>query len=1046
MKSPTRHPRARKALIWSALGIALAFAGLKWGLPWLGRRGNLNSLIENALRSSLSIPVRIEKIDTEPFSELRVTHLKSVSAQAKDRFGFTAREIAIRYDPFELLSGRIRNALFETPEVFINLDAELSGLAKLPKAPAEIASLKRPASPANTETGDSFLPVTIDSATIEGGKITLRLNARELELTNLRLEVSGLGKSVGQSFILSVEALGGVVKCWGGVDVVRSPNSATRYTFQAGRVVISGLDASLLIAWLASDDVKSSWLGPILSKTRGKLALEGSLDGTWPEAVQLSLATHASDVFTAYDADLAVNDGSLGVHVNAKILGDLESVKFSLSTHGAAKLQAAGAADESMEIDIEGELRRRDGPGGVLEIAPSVAVLVETGEVRFSGRVDEILGDVPRLDLAVETPGLDATALISRIPPSLKTGFLGELAARKAGGELSSKARITGPVTRPRTDGSFEARNLNLPLAVGGDLTRELHGEWKALEVDSSTGASSIESLQIETGDVDVHRVAQALGAQPGSLDLRGLARVRLEASEQCFPIGSSGLRGTLSISTSDVDWALPSGRAGVSDLNGKLEALVSFHPKARKLLLSLQVDAGASEALAGSFYAGLAERRASAAVEAQVAWSRDWQLEGIQIAKSSCTLPFLGPVTATAQTFSSSDGGLTIDATINAIDIPGPEAFPVLVSEPLSQATSFFDGGKLDGRASLALRIEGKLSSPVYWGRLTLAPSRLALKSANLTGLELDVPFEFGDSEESTTRLEDSGFIGVEAVEAPGLAIASLRLPFRFARGSYSFEPASIKLFDGKVELKEAAISPRGKQGIEARVGLTARKLKLRKIAKTFDLPPMDGEGEVELAPITLVGARMESHGTVRLKTFGGEISFRDLSIDNVSKPYADLRLKEGRVDHLRLDKLGETFHFGLMSGVLDGTVADLSFTGDEISSFRLDVATVPTSGVPQYLNRAAIESIRRVFSGPLGAIEETFFSKFKFTDFGFACSLEDGIFKLHGKYPEGGKEYILRARWYQLPQVNIINGRPDQPYDWKTIITNLRRIYERK
>src|SRR4030095_5085592 len=159
----------------------------------------------------------------------------------------------------------------------------------------------------------------------------------------------------------------------------------------------------------------------------------------------------------------------------------------------------------------------------------------------------------------------------------------------------------------------------------------------------------------------------------------------------------------------------------------------------------------------------------------------------------------------------------------------------------------------------------------------------------------------------------------------------------------------------------------------------------------------------------------------------------------------YTELRLGSGRIEGIHMEDLGEAFRFGVMSGVLGGEVHGLEITAGEVTACEGRIQAVPTSGVPQFLNRGAIESLRRVFEGPLGALEETFFSHFHFADFGFWCRLKDGVFRLRGDIAESGVEYILRGRWYQFPRICIINGRPGLPYDWNTIVANLRSIYER-
>jgi hypothetical protein len=192
---------------------------------------------------------------------------------------------------------------------------------------------------------------------------------------------------------------------------------------------------------------------------------------------------------------------------------------------------------------------------------------------------------------------------------------------------------------------------------------------------------------------------------------------------------------------------------------------------------------------------------------------------------------------------------------------------------------------------------------------------------------------------------------------------------------------------------------------------------------------------------PIVLArGKGLEARGTLRIEAFGGTFTFQDLRVRNLSEPYSSLHLGRGAIDGLRLADIGRVFGFGILSGVLRGEVRNLSFTGGEVSSFEIDVETVPVSGVPQYVDKRAIASIRRILSGPIGAIEEGLFSKFRYDRFGFWCQLRDGVFRLQGKYRIGGVEYLMHGRWYQFPRVDIVNARPGKPYDWRSIVERIR------
>jgi len=993
------------------------------------------------VRSALAVPVKIERIESEPLSHLTVTKLHSVSTKAENRFHFGARSISAHYDPIELLGGRIRSAVFASPEIFINLDADLAGIARVP----ELGQPSRSWDKQPRGSSGALLSFLVDETRIEDGSLTLQLNGRKLDLARLRVELRGLGQTKGQGFHLSVEALGGVVRAWGELDVERRADAATRFTFRGARLVIDDVDASRLLGWLAPAALEEAWFGPLLARAKGTLSFEGWLEGTWPETVSVSLATHAIDVSTSYSDEVAFQNGSLGLHVDAEVSGDLETVKFTVSTHGEGDLDPIGPDPERGRIELSGELRRNEGADGTLHLSPSTIVLENAGELRLSGSVASILGGSPVLDLALEALAIDAGVLLRRIPRALRGNVLDEIARHEPQALLGAKVRMSGPIARPSLEGMLELSGVSFPRITDRPIEGSLRIDVERLERDDRTSSWSVRRLKVQTPPVPARSIAIALGLPPAELNAAGTVSVNVEASDQSFPPSSSGLKARCEVVVQSGGGALAQESAGISGLNGTLAADAAFYPPSRKLVLSVTGNAAAHEVLFGRFYASLDGKAMSLDAQTILEWDRSWTLNAASVSSLTVHLPFTGPLRATGSLFRELEGSdLIVDASVEARDIPGNDAFQVFVVEPFASAAGFLAGGKLEGNASAMARIEGRAVNPSVWGQLVMPRADLILKDAAVLGISLEIPFEAGAR--AATEAAPAGFIEAGDVQLGGARLGEVKLAFRLVNGTYEIEPAELSVYGGKVSLGPARLSLRGPNGPVAELPIKVNALQVSKIAKAHGLTRFPGAIDADLKPVRLEGSRLDARGKVSLRAFGGEITFKDLVLDNVAEPYADLRLGEGVVSRLRLDQLGKAFRFGLMSGVLNGQVTGLELTGGEVSAFRIDAATVPVRGVAQYLDRAAIESLRRVLTGPLGAIEETFFSRFKFADFGFTCSLEDGVFRLRGKHSEGGKEFIMRARWYQLPQVNIINGRPDQNYDWRTIVENLRRITERK
>jgi hypothetical protein len=235
-------------------------------------------------------------------------------------------------------------------------------------------------------------------------------------------------------------------------------------------------------------------------------------------------------------------------------------------------------------------------------------------------------------------------------------------------------------------------------------------------------------------------------------------------------------------------------------------------------------------------------------------------------------------------------------------------------------------------------------------------------------------------------------------------------------------------------------------------RVEARGRGLALQEVCGLLHAPRLEGKVDFDFDPLEMgrgtLSARepasrppgaQQSEGIV-VKALGGRISFSDFTMEDLGGAAPVLRSTSGEIDGIQLAALGEALGFGVMSGVVRGKFGKLSVRGGRLESFVLDVETVPVSGIPQYLNRQAIESIRRVLSGPFGAIEESLFSKFYYEYGGFQARLTDGILWLEGKYSEDETEYLLYGSWYQFPRINIVNSRPGEPYDWISILANFQ------
>jgi hypothetical protein len=1018
-----------RAALWSSLLAALVLASSLHVVPWLGRRGDLNPIVEGMLASAFKVPVRIGNVVSEPLSDLTVTRLESVRARAEGRLHFSARSISVHYDPIELLAGKLRHMILVRPEVFLDLDAPLDDVTRLPDPP-----------PRARETPDGrVLPVTAGSFIVDGGDLTLRLQGRDLPLSDLRVQIWRLGEERGQEVTLSVNALGGRVRASGILDIEREPGKSTRYAIRSMEASAKGISAPALAAWALGWSPSPG--GP---EPAGTIDVQCSLAGTWPEKVDVLLTTRASGLAAGAGTDAAVERAALGLRIDASVFGDLERIVFAAVSRGEASLTVeAREITQGAAADFSGEYRRLGEEGGVIDLRPSRILLESLGEIRIEGTVPAVRGEAPaESGLAVEVRSLDLREAAARVPHQLLSPRLRD-ALLEAGveGRIEGMLRVGGTLERPEATGAFELREIVLPL-LGTDLPPlAARSAFAGVRIDSTSGEVDFERLLLEVDGVPTEAVTRVLGASRWRAS--GDLSASVDVTGACLPLERSMPRARVDIAWTSGALDREAGFAGATGIAARSTLDLELHPLEHTLEIELDSNVRLEEILLGSFYARPAGRQSTLGARGALRWSEEGGIEAVSIDRLTADTPLTGPVVARGSISGGADG-LRIAGAAGLAAIPLAEAFPAFVRNPLAPSVPILAGSSLEGVGSLSARVEGAIASPRVSGRLTLRRTRADLGGIAIEGLEADVPFEAG-APPGEASFASRGAIRAGRVAAGPAETRGLDLPFRFERGAYSLaSPRRIEVLGGTVDIAGASLSPAGRPVPSASVTLRAAGLDMLELTRGLELPEVAGTLGLDLRPLRLTArGRLEARGVISLLAFGGTISFVDLIIENLGKPYSDLRLGRGHIESVRLLDVGNTFRFGLLSGVLRGVIVGLEITGGDVVSFEADVETVRVPGVPQYVNKKAIESIRRILGGPLGAIEESLFSRFHYDRFGFWCRLRDGVFRLRGKYLKGGVEYVMFTRWYRFPRIDIVNGRPDLPYDWRSILANLRAVY---
>ena len=154
-----------------------------------------------------------------------------------------------------------------------------------------------------------------------------------------------------------------------------------------------------------------------------------------------------------------------------------------------------------------------------------------------------------------------------------------------------------------------------------------------------------------------------------------------------------------------------------------------------------------------------------------------------------------------------------------------------------------------------------------------------------------------------------------------------------------------------------------------------------------------------------------------------------------------AAIRL-DAALANISLEQLSKTFAFGRISGILEGTVADLIITDVQPSQFGADLHSVDR-GTDQRISVEALNKITVLSSGQsAGALYgglAGLFDSFRYSKLGFKAILRNDRLVLRGVESRGDQEYLVVGSLLP-PTVNVISHT--QTIGFSELLRRLERI----
>jgi hypothetical protein len=363
--------------------------------------------------------------------------------------------------------------------------------------------------------------------------------------------------------------------------------------------------------------------------------------------------------------------------------------------------------------------------------------------------------------------------------------------------------------------------------------------------------------------------------------------------------------------------------------------------------------------------------------------------------------------------------------------DLQAAGAFEFFVRETLNRTYPILDRLSVAGAIGLLVKATGAVDEPALEGELRLRGGRIGAKANNweLAAIELRLPFRLrypAAVSERAPAKTPAGLVTVGSARFGAEAIPAIRAPLSLWNNRLEFhQPIRLPIYGGLLEIsklswQDIVLAPQALS-----LSLEAQELQLLKLTEALGWYRFGGTLSGSIPKIEWAGESLRSQGRIEVGVFGGRAQIGQLAIENPFSSVPSIKL-DARFDDIQLEQASETFAFGRVTGILEGTVDGLVIAAKQPSQFTADLHSVEKPGFSQRISLEALNTITVLSSGNDAATLygglAGLFDNFRYSKLGFRATLRNDKLVLRGVESREGQEYLVVGTLIP-PTVNVIS-----------------------
>ncbi len=496
-------------------------------------------------------------------------------------------------------------------------------------------------------------------------------------------------------------------------------------------------------------------------------------------------------------------------------------------------------------------------------------------------------------------------------------------------------------------------------------------------------------------------------------------------------------LTGNVMFSFRQGGFSSPDSTKAAQGVSGRLILKLHYAAPERKLAFKIDSEQRDGEYLWGKYYSNLAGQKASLGADGTIAWDSDrhFRLTG-----------FLDILQTGDYSYQAAGRGNDWSIQVKADDVSHEKIFKNLLKDNLKELSPGLAHFSATGTSSLEATIRHEGGATAIAGTYRMTGTTVDAPDVELAIQEIavDLPFDLAYPP-SGTRFPPSpapGFIRFDAIRGKGVTIDSLKIPLIVAQNRLEVpEPVTVPFSGGEIQLYGVQVDdvlfP-----ARLRLGVKMSGVDLGRLTHRLTGTEYPGVIDADFGMMRYEHNRIASEGRAAIRVFGGEIEATNLFAENIIAPS---RKFGGDItfQNINLEEVTRKVAIGKMAGIIRGSLRNVVMEYGEPASFILEIASVESRGVEQWISMDAIQNISILGTGAGSALNRgitQFFKEYPYSKIGIRSVLNNDQFSIRGTIHENGKEYLVRRGF--LRGVDVVNQNPENYISFRDMQERIQRI----